>query len=185
MNFGKWDEDFDQLSWITTATDLLMPGGSIVIFNDWKKLGIISEHLRTLEYESMRPLIWHKSNPGPFNAKRMFVQSAEFAIWATKKKKKNFKTIFNSKYHHGIFNYPLPKSKKGELSHPTKKSLELFKEIIQLLTNPNDWVLDPFLGGGTTAVACKATNRNVIGIEKDIEFYKLSLDKWTHANPST
>lgn len=185
IDFGDWDKNFNQLSWIDLAAPLLKPGGSIVIFNDWKKLGDIAKHLESLKFNSMRPIIWHKSNPAPFNGKYMFLQSTEFAIWATKKKKgKNSKTVFNSKYHHGIFNYSNNNSKKKGatgVKHPTKKSLDMFQEIIRILTNPNDWVLDPFLGSGTTAVACKKTGRNVIGIEKDPNFYKMGLDNWTQA----
>jgi len=179
IDFGQWDTNFDQLSWITSMTPLLKPGGSLVIFNDWKKLGTIAEHLEKLKYQSLKPIIWKKPNPRPFNGKYGFLQSMEFALWATKKKKgKNCKTVFNAPFHHGIFEYPVPR--QTGTKHPTKKSTEVFKEIISILTNPSDWVLDPFVGSGTTAVACKTLNRNVIGIEKDEAYFKLACDNWAN-----
>jgi DNA modification methylase len=182
MDFGSWDKKFDQLTWIDLATKALKPGGSAVIFNDWKKLGLIAEFLEKLEFNSIKPLIWHKTNPGPFNSKHVFLQSTEFAVWATKKKTSKSKTVFNSGYHHGIFN-----DEKSVMSidhsiqrseHPTKKPDKLFGEIINILTNPNDWILDPFIGSGTTAVACNQTGRNFIGIEKDPEFHRLAVNSW-------
>jgi site-specific DNA-methyltransferase (adenine-specific) len=49
--------------------------------------------------------------------------------------------------------------------HPGLTSLKLTKKIILSFTNENETILDPFLGVGTTGVACYITNRNCIGIE--------------------
>ena len=50
-------------------------------------------------------------------------------------------------------------------THPTEKPIELFKLLIKLFSNEGELVLDNCIGSGTTAVACKQTNRNFIGIE--------------------
>ena len=55
--------------------------------------------------------------------------------------------------------------------HPTQKNLQLFEELIKKHSNPNDIVLDTFLGGGTTAIACKNTNRQFKGCEINKEYY--------------
>ena len=49
--------------------------------------------------------------------------------------------------------------------HPTQKPIELMKRLIKIHSKPNDLILDPFLGSGTTAVACKELGRRFIGIE--------------------
>lgn len=49
--------------------------------------------------------------------------------------------------------------------HPTVKPVELFKYLISMGSRPNDFVLDPFMGSGTTAIACEKLARNWIGIE--------------------
>ena len=64
------------------------------------------------------------------------------------------------------------KNDKGK--HPTQKPLELIKLLIQLVTTENQIVLDPFMGSGTTGVACKNTNRNFIGIEKDKNYFDIA-----------
>ena len=38
LDFGEWDKEFDQYTWIKKAIPKLKPGASIVIWNDWKKL---------------------------------------------------------------------------------------------------------------------------------------------------
>jgi len=55
--------------------------------------------------------------------------------------------------------------KEGERYHPTQKPLELIKILINNYSKEGDTVLDPFMGSGTTAVACKQLRRNFIGFE--------------------
>jgi site-specific DNA-methyltransferase (adenine-specific) len=64
-------------------------------------------------------------------------------------------------------------SKKG--LHPTQKPVALFKYLIKTYTQKGDLVLDNCIGSGTTAIACLATGRNFIGIEKDPTYHKMSL----------
>ena len=51
--------------------------------------------------------------------------------------------------------------------HPTQKPVALVERCLLASTREDDLVLDPFLGGGTTAVAAVRTNRGVVGIESD------------------
>ena len=58
--------------------------------------------------------------------------------------------------------------------HPTQKPLKLIKRMMLASSNKGDTVLDPFLGSGTTAVACKELGRNFIGIEISPEYCKIA-----------
>jgi len=58
--------------------------------------------------------------------------------------------------------------------HPTIKPLELIEYLILTYTNEGETVLDNCMGSGTTGVACKNTNRNFIGIEKDEQYFKIA-----------
>ncbi|HNG96762.1 MAG TPA: site-specific DNA-methyltransferase, partial [Candidatus Absconditabacterales bacterium] len=51
--------------------------------------------------------------------------------------------------------------------HPTQKPELMIERIILTSSNEGDTILDPFMGSGTTAVACINTNRNFIGFELD------------------
>ena len=73
------------------------------------------------------------------------------------------------------------------INHPSAKGTEPILYIINQFTNKDDIVLDPFIGSGTTAVACKITSRHYIGFEIDSNYCNLckerlnktvSLRKW-------
>lgn len=59
---------------------------------------------------------------------------------------------------------------------------ELPAWFIKLFTKPNDVVLDPFIGSGTTATACKKLNRHFIGMETKKEYYKLAIQSLKELN---
>ena len=59
-------------------------------------------------------------------------------------------------------------------SHPTQKPIPLFRYLIKTYTNEGELVLDNCIGSGTTAVACKQTNRNFIGIELNQEYVDIA-----------
>lgn len=61
--------------------------------------------------------------------------------------------------------------------HPTEKPLALMKELIELFTDPNDLICDPFMGGGSTGIACIARGRRFIGIEKDPKYYDIAVER--------
>jgi hypothetical protein len=58
--------------------------------------------------------------------------------------------------------------------HSTVKPIALMEYLVKLVSKEGHTVLDPFLGSGTTAIACKNLNRNCIGIERDAEYVKIS-----------
>lgn len=61
--------------------------------------------------------------------------------------------------------------------HPTQKPLEIIQRIIDKFSDENDIVLDPFLGSGTTAVACVNTGRHYIGFELDQQYYDIACKR--------
>jgi len=58
-------------------------------------------------------------------------------------------------------------------THPTTKPVKLMSYIITLFTREGDWVIDPFLGSGTTGIASKLLNRNFIGVEREEEYFEI------------
>lgn len=66
---------------------------------------------------------------------------------------------------------------RGQKSHPTQKPVALMVEIIQDFTDPDDVILDPFCGSGTTLVAALRCGRRAIGIEMNEQWAELSRDR--------
>jgi site-specific DNA-methyltransferase (adenine-specific) len=61
--------------------------------------------------------------------------------------------------------------------HPTTKPVKLMSYIITLFTREGDWVLDPFLGSGTTGIASKLINRHFVGIEREKEYFDICEER--------
>lgn len=66
---------------------------------------------------------------------------------------------------------------KEKTNHPCPVPVKLMERIILLTTNEGDTVMDPFMGSGTTAIACLNTNRNFIGFEIDSTYYEESVKR--------
>lgn len=79
-----------------------------------------------------------------------------------------------------IFNYlwcGMIKKKKEKRYHPTQKPLRLMEWVIKNYSNEGDLILDPFMGSGTTAVACRRLNRNFIGFEISKEYCEIANER--------
>lgn len=63
---------------------------------------------------------------------------------------------------------------KEKRYHPTQKPVKLFMEILEKYSKEGDLVLDPFLGSGTTAIACRKMGRHFIGIEKEPQYVAIA-----------
>ena len=61
--------------------------------------------------------------------------------------------------------------------HPTQKPVELLKYLVQTYSNEGDTILDPFMGSGTTLVACKHLNRNCVGIEISEKYCAIAQER--------
>ena len=62
-------------------------------------------------------------------------------------------------------------------SHPTTNPVKLMSYIITLFTREGDWVMDPFLGSGTSGLASKLLNRNFIGVEREKEYFDICEER--------
>ena len=178
IDFGEWDKDFNLTSWIKVAEPLLKKGGNIVIFNDWKNMTNITKSLEENGFEVKDLIRWKKTNAMPRNRDRRFITDYEVAVWAVKKGGKwTFNRLSDTYEIPEIVGGLTPKSEKIEGGHPTQKPIYVMKWLIERLTNEGDVVLDPFMGSGTTGVACKELNRNFIGIEIDENYYNIAYKR--------
>lgn len=75
---------------------------------------------------------------------------------------------------HGVWIYKKGDNGGKKNPHPTMKPRQLMKKLIQQFTNKNELILDPFLGSGTTAIACYDLNRLYIGIEKEPKYFDIA-----------
>jgi site-specific DNA-methyltransferase (adenine-specific) len=166
IDFGEWDKDADILSYIKEVARVLKNGGSFIVFNDWKNLGNITKEAECVGLETKDMLRLEKSNPMPRNRDRRYITDFELAVWYVKPKAKWTFNRQDDKYQRPKFVHSIDKG-----LHPTQKSLGLMEELVKIHSNPGDKVLDPFMGSGTTGVACKNLGRHFIGIELDETYF--------------
>lgn len=105
-------------------------------------------------------LSWDKITPTP---NRFYMKHIEFTLYLWKGRAKTI-------------NFPESKQclrggERNEGAHPTEKPVALMAEYIRNSSDHGDMVLDPFMGGGTTGVACAQSGRSFIGIEIDPEHF--------------
>lgn len=94
------------------------------------------------------------------------------------------KSSWNGGGRHGVFN--IPRGSDGEKPvHQTQKPLRLMKEIVSLFSNPNEIILDPFMGSGTTGIACAKMGRKFIGIELDEKYFDIACRRIEEAYRQT
>jgi site-specific DNA-methyltransferase (adenine-specific) len=168
-DYGEWDSEFTLETldlFICEYYKKLKKGGTLIMFFDLWKITDLKNILEKYKFKQLRFIEWIKTNPQPRNSKVNYLTNCrEIALVAIK----DSKPKFNSSYDNGIYKFPLQGGKNR--FHPTQKSLELFETLIKKHSNENDVVMDTFLGSGTTAIACKNTNRQFKGCEISKEYY--------------
>jgi DNA modification methylase len=72
---------------------------------------------------------------------------------------------------------------RDEFEHPSPKEITHYSHLAKMFTSPGDTILDPFMGSGTTGVACIQTGRNFIGIEKERKYFEIAERRIAAAQP--
>jgi len=173
-DYGEWDSEFtiDVLeTFIQQFYQKLRKGGTMIMFFDIWKITTLKELMEKHKFKQIRFIEWIKTNPQPLNSKTNYLTNCrEIALLGVK----GGKPTFNSKYDNAIYQFPLQGGKNR--FHPTQKSIQLFEELIKKHSNEGDVIMDTFLGGGTTAIACKNTQRKFKGCEISKEYYEKILE---------
>lgn len=175
-NFGEWDIDFDNSQWITESFNVLKPGGSLIVFNDFKKASVVVDIATKAGYIYKDTLIWKKTNPMPRNRDRRYIPDVEMLIWFVKPGKWTYNRQ-NEKYESSILPFAVESGGGFKRYHPTQKPVKLIEYLLSIHSNDGDIVLDPFMGSGTTAIAAMNTNRNFIGFELDKNYYDICINR--------
>ena len=117
-------------------------------------------------------VISHNTNPVPSFRKVNFLSSCEFCVVGSKGESR-LPNFLMQKEMHNFFETP-NKSSYGKTKHPTEKPERLIEWLVKIGSKEGATILDPFLGSGTTAIACLKLNRKFIGIEKEEEYVKIA-----------
>lgn len=178
-DFGDWDNmerteflDFTR-EWFSICANKLKQGGTIISFFNKEDISYFNWISKEYDIRTRTIYVWHKTNPVPSFRKVNYLSACEFAYIGSKNGKSWTFNFGMQKEMHNFFETPNASSYKVT-EHPTEKPLDMFAHLIQVHSNKGDLVLDPFMGSGTTGVACKNLERDFIGIEKDIKWFNVA-----------
>jgi len=173
VDFDKPKLNINQL--MLEINRVLKDGGTFYIFCADRQLGkYISCCINGLKYSNT--LIWYDTQGHPSMRKRAFTNHSQYIAYGHKEIDVKYtfnwlgeKKMGNVLCHNGCTSFEYGKVRRGIvgewLGHPTQKPVVLIRRLIKISSNPQDIVLDPFIGVGTTVQGCKELNRNFIGFE--------------------
>src|SRR6478672_3621503 len=183
-----WDqfaslEDYDRFTraWLTAARRVLKDDGAIWVIGSYHNIFRVGVALQDLGFWILNDVVWRKSNPMPNFRGRRFTNAHETLIWASRDQDARGYTFNYEALKAGNediqvrSDWTIPlctgeerlKGLDGKKLHPTQKPEALLARVILASSRPDDLVLDPFSGTGTTGAAAKRLGRAFIGIERD------------------
>ena len=181
-SFSAYD-DFTR-AWLIACRRVMKPSATLWVIGSYHNIFRVGSILQDLGFWILNDIVWRKSNPMPNFRGRRFTNAHETLIWAARDAAK----------HNYTFNYEalkagnddvqmrsdwfLPlctgeerlKGADGKKLHPTQKPESLLARVILSASRPDDLVLDPFSGTGTTGAVAHRLRRRFIGIERSSEY---------------
>ncbi len=168
---AEWDMiDFNPEEWTDEFIRILKPTGNLFIFTSYNQLGRWYNALDH-RFDTSNFMIWHKTNPAPKIFKAGFLNSCEmiFTCW---NKKHTWNFISQSEMHNFIESPICMRPERlNEPKHPAQKPISILKKMIQIASNKDDIIFDPFMGVGSTGVAALELERRFIGVELDKSYF--------------
>jgi DNA modification methylase len=159
--------------WLNEAARVLKPNGALLCFTRFDTEEAFRFAIRLAGLQAKTQMIWDKGVHGVGDCLGDVGLRHENIIFATK----------------GRFRFPggrpvsvvrVPRLSSPKLTHPNEKPVELLRSLVEHFTRPDDLVLDPFAGSGSTTVAAKLAGRRYIGIELDPGYARAAKARLTN-----
>src|SRR5215831_3619262 len=178
-SFSAYD-DFTR-AWLLACRRLMKPNATLWVIGSYHNIFRVGAILQDLGFWILNDVIWRKSNPMPNFRGRRFTNAHETLIWASR----------DADARRYTFNYEALKAGNEDIQvrsdwtlalctgeerlkgkdkkklHPTQKPEALLARVILSSSRPDDLILDPFSGTGTTGAVAKRLGRRFVGIERD------------------
>lgn len=156
---------------LAMARQKTKPEGIVGVFMDWRNLPALTDAIQMAGWVWRGIVVWDKGSarniPGRFRA------DCEYIVWGTNGPKAVDWTPGFSVLP-GLYRVPSVASKNKH--HQTEKPVALIEELLKIIPEGLT-ILDPFMGSGSTGVACINTGRNFIGIEMDKYYFEVAKQR--------
>ena len=198
----KWDqfesfEKYDEftISWLKECKRILKKNGALWVIGSYHNIFRLGTAIQNLGFWILNDVVWNKNNPMPNFRGTRFTNAHETLIWASKNQKSKYtfnyqslKCLNDDLQMRSNWNLPICSGgerlkKNGKKVHSTQKPESLLHRILLASSNRGDYILDPFLGSGTTAVVAKKLGRICFGIEKENKYFNAAKQRLNKTIP--
>src|SRR6266850_1568893 len=178
-SFSAYD-DFTR-AWLLASRRVMKPSATLWVIGSYHNIFRVGAIMQDLGFWVLNDIVWRKSNPMPNFRGRRFTNAHETMIWAVRDEKAKGYTFNYEALKAGNEDIQVRsdwtlslctgeerlKGKDKKKLHPTQKPEALLARVILAASRPDDLVLDPFCGTGTTGAVAKRLRRRFIGLERD------------------
>jgi modification methylase len=178
-SFSAYD-DFTR-AWLAACRRVMKPTATLWVIGSYHNIFRVGAILQDLRFWILNDVVWRKSNPMPNFRGRRFTNAHETLIWAAREAGGKGYTFNYEALKAGNDGVQMRsdwtialctgeerlKAGDGKKLHPTQKPEALLARVILASSRPDDVVLDPFCGTGTTGAVAKRLGRRFIGIERE------------------
>jgi modification methylase len=194
-SFGAYDE-FTR-AWLLACRRVMKPAATLWVIGSYHNIFRVGALLQDLRFWILNDVVWRKSNPMPNFRGRRFTNAHETLIWAARDAGAKGYTFNYEALKAGNDDVQVRsdwtlalctgeervKGANGKKLHPTQKPEALLARVILASSRPDDLVLDPFCGTGTTGAVAKRLRRRFIGIERDPSYAKAAQQRLAAVAP--
>ena len=177
-SFAAYD-DFTR-AWLMACRRVMKPTATLWVIGSYHNIFRVGAALQDIGFWILNDVVWRKANPMPNFRGRRFTNAHETLIWAARDQSAKGYTFNYEALKAGNDDVQMRsdwtialctgeerlKTADGKKLHPTQKPEALLSRIILASSRPDDLVLDPFCGTGTTGAAAKRLGRQFIGLER-------------------
>lgn len=163
--------------------DTCRPGALLYLCIDWRHLLDMLTAVRMLKLDLVNVCVWNKTNAGMGSMYRSKHEHIVVAKVPGAPHTNHVELGRHGRYRTNVWNYAgmnaFGNGRDETLTwHPTVKPIAMFRDAMLDASDPGDWVLDGFLGSGTTLLAAEQCGRRCLGIELDPAYVDLALTRW-------
>jgi site-specific DNA-methyltransferase (adenine-specific) len=183
----EWDsfsgpEEFVDFSrrWLRECFRVSCDGASCFVFWSEKNLFLFPKVLDGTGWKFHKILVWHYPNILKAFSNTRWHNTFDFIFHLVKgSSPKTFTAKFTGGENVDVLTYPKPQHnfRVDKKLHTAQKPLELVKHLVKMFSSRGSIVLDPFLGSGTTMLACRMLWRNCIGIELNEKYVEIVKER--------
>lgn len=166
------NNDIEFKDWLPELYRIMKNNTHVYIMVNARNLKDLQLEAEKVGFKFQNLLIWNKGNATP---NRYYLNAYECILMLRKGNARNINNM-------GTKNILDVKNIRGNKTHPTEKPVELMKILIENSSDEGDTIIEPFMGTGSTGVACKELNRKFIGIEIDEKYFNIAKERIENAN---